>query len=206
MNVPRWPVVGVGLAVLWLFLRGVTPATLLPEFLTGLAFGLPLAFFLRGFYTPRVTLGHDLRAPFYAVLYVFVFLKELSTANLDVAYRVLAPSMPIDPDVVAVPLRVETDLAVTTIANSISLTPGTLTMDHDHETNVLYVHAIDGSDRDAILSTVRTWEDYALVVFDEEGHPEDPTPEPPGVGSGREQPQRDGGASGSGGGGESNGR
>jgi multicomponent Na+:H+ antiporter subunit E len=170
----KWPVVGLVLAVLWLFVRGVAPGetveatlrTVAGEFLIGLAVGLPTAFALRRYYLPRVPIGRSLRVTPYAALYVLVFLRELLTANLDVAYRVLAPSMPIDPDVIAVPLRVESDAAVTTIANSITLTPGTLTMDHDAETNTLYVHAIAAKDHESIVAPIRTWEDYALVIFE----------------------------------------
>ena len=181
MKPRKWPVVGVLLAVLWLFVRGVAldPAAILGEFLIGLAFGLPVAFAFRRFYTERTDLTRNLRALPYAGIYVGLFLKELLTANLDVAYRVLAPSMPIEPDVVVVPLRVETDAAVTTIANSITLTPGTLTMDYDDETNTLYVHGITGKNRQAVVGPIRAWEDYALVIFDEERKPGDPVPEAP---------------------------
>ncbi len=173
-GVPKWPVVGVVLAVLWLFVRGVAPGesveatvrTVLGEFLIGLAVGWPTAFALRRYYLSRVSVGRSLRVAPYAVLYVVVFLRELLTANVDVAYRVLAPSMPIRPDVIAIPLRVESDAAVTTIANSISLTPGTLTMDHDAATNTLYVHTIAAKDRESVVSPIRTWEDYALVIFE----------------------------------------
>jgi multicomponent Na+:H+ antiporter subunit E len=89
--------------------------------------------------------------------------------------------MRINPDVVVVPLRVQTDAAITTIANSITLTPGTLTMDYDDETNTLYVHGITGRNREAVLDPIRTWEDYALVIFDEEKKPGDPVPQVPGV-------------------------
>ncbi|MFC4449574.1 Na+/H+ antiporter subunit E [Halorussus aquaticus] len=181
MKPRKWPVIGVLLAVLWLFVRGVSldPADVLGEFLIGLALGLPVAFAFRRFYTERTSLTRNLRAAPYALLYVGVFLKELATANFDVAYRVLAPSMPIDPDVVVVPLRVETDAAITTIANSITLTPGTLTMDYDDETNTLYVHGITGRNREAVVEPIRTWEDYALVIFDEDRKPGDPVPEVP---------------------------
>ncbi|WP_435179598.1 Na+/H+ antiporter subunit E [Halorussus sp. AFM4] len=181
MKPRKWPVVGVLLAVLWLFVRGVAldPAYVLGEFLIGLAFGLPVAFAFRRFYTERADLTRNLRALPYAGIYVGLFLKELLTANVDVAYRVLAPSMPIEPDVVVVPLRVESDAAVTTIANSITLTPGTLTMDHDEETNTLYVHGITGRNREAVVEPIRAWEDYALVIFDEERKPGDPVPEVP---------------------------
>jgi len=173
-----WPIAGAVLALLWLFLRGVPldARVFAGEVVMGFAVGLPTAYLFRRLYAPRVAAGRALRAAPYAALYAAVFLWEVVTANVDVAYRVLAPSMPIRPSVIEVPLRVETDAAVTTIANSITLTPGTLTMDHDEETNTLYVHAIDGRDPEAILSPIRRWEDYALVIFDEERKPGDPVP------------------------------
>ncbi len=191
----KWPVIGVVLAILWLFVRGVAldPMKILGEFLIGLAFGLPIAFTFRNFYTPETNALRNVEAVPYAVLYVAVFLKELATANIDVAYRVLAPSMPIKPGVVVVPLRVKTDGAITTIANSITLTPGTLTMDYNEDANILYVHSIDARDPDAIVEPIRTWEEYALVIFDEEGKPGDPIPEVPqeltAVNSARNEPR-----------------
>lgn len=176
----NWLVQGVALAVLWLFVRGVeiTPTTVFTEFLLGLVVGLPVAFFLRRFYRDETDLARTARAVPWAVRYLLVFLKELVTANVEVAYRVLSPSLPIDPSVVEVPLRVESELAITTIANSITLTPGTLTMDHDAETNTLYVHSLAG-EREEVLAPIRTWEDYAIRVFGEEAAPDDPPPPRP---------------------------
>jgi multicomponent Na+:H+ antiporter subunit E len=189
----RWLPIGLSLAVLWLFVRGVDPgplpgglATIAEEFVIGLLVGLPTAFVLRRFYAPEFAVRPSLRAAPYAGLYLAVFIREVITANIDVAYRVLAPSMPIEPDVIAVPLRVESDAAITTIANSITLTPGTLTMDHDAETNTLYVHGIDCEDEEALLAPIRTWEDYALVIF-EARDPSTPVPDRPG------RPSADGG-------------
>jgi multicomponent Na+:H+ antiporter subunit E len=176
----QWPVAGLALAVLWLFVRGVTadPWNVLEESIIGLGVGMPIAYATRNLYTEMVSVGGGIRSVPYALVYVAFFLKELVTANVEVAYRVLAPSMPIHPDVVEVPLRVESDLAVTTIANSITLTPGTLTMDYDDERNSLYVHAISGKDHDAVVDPIRRWEDYALVIFDEDLDPGDPVPDP----------------------------
>jgi multicomponent Na+:H+ antiporter subunit E len=170
----KWPLTGVVLAVLWLFVRGVTAgpdftATLSNvggEFLIGLLVGWPTAYALRRYYADEFAVEGNLRVVPAALAFLGTFLYELLTANVDVAYRVLAPSMPIDPDVVAVPLRVESDVAITTIANSITLTPGTLTMDHDAETNTLYVHAIAAEDLESVLGPIRQWEDSALVVFE----------------------------------------
>lgn len=173
-----WPVSGVALAVLWLFVRGVdlVPARLGAEFVIGLALGLPMAYAARRLYERHIDAGHYLRAVPYILLYVTVFVKDLLIANFDVAYRVLAPSMPIEPAVVVFPLRVQKNVAITTIANSITLTPGTLTMEHDETRNALVVHAIDGRDPEAVRRPIRRWEDYALLIFDEDLKPGDPAP------------------------------
>lgn len=174
----RWPVNGLILAVLWLFVRGVplAPERLAEEFLIGLTVGVSLAWVVRRFYAPNLPLSRSLRVAPYAALYLLVFLKDLVIANLSVARIVLSPSLPIEPAVVEVPLRVRTDAGITTIANSITLTPGTLTMDYDSDHNSLYVHSLAAPDRESIVDPIRTWEDYALVIFDEDLKPGDPVP------------------------------
>lgn len=176
----RWPVAGTILAVLWLFVRGVTlePATVAGEFLIGLAVGFPIAFVFRRMYSTTVPLGTVLGAVPAAVVYVVLFVKEVVIANLDVAYRVLSPAMPIRPAVIRLPLRVEKDIAITTIANSITLTPGTLTMDYDEDRNALYVHSLYCEDPEDVTAPIRAWEDYALRIFDEDADPSTPAREP----------------------------
>jgi len=176
----RWPVIGAALAVLWLFVNGVelAPMPLAGGALSGLAIGMSIAYLFRRFYATDLAIGGLIRSIPATVIYLVLFLTELVTANVDVAYRVLAPSMPIEPDVIEIPLRVESDAAITTIANSISLTPGTLTMDYDQDRNSLYVHAIAGRDRELVVAPIRQWEGYALRIFDEERSPTDPVPDP----------------------------
>jgi len=164
----RWVLQGVALAVLWMFVRGapLTISGIVTEFVLGLVVGLAISYSLRRFYAPESPLvwrPHTLR---YVLGYLWTFLKQLLVSNVDVARRTLSPSMPIDPTVVEVPLRVRSDVAITTIANSITLTPGTLTIDYDEENHALSVHSIDG-DREALVDSVRTWEDYAFVIFGE---------------------------------------
>lgn len=78
--------------------------------------------------------------------YLPIFFWEMLKANFDVAYRVVHPRMPIRPGIVVVKTDLKTDVGKLFLANSITLTPGTLTMDvsGDH----LFVHWINVKDED----------------------------------------------------------
>ena len=174
-----WPTAGALFGILWVFVHGPPLAgdALLGSLLLGLAVGFPLAYVFRRLYAEVVNVRRSIRGVPYAVLYLLTFVREALVSSLDVTYRVLAPSQPIEPEVILIPLRVRTDLGVTTIANSITMTPGSLTLDYDPEQNAVYVHVIDGSDPVDIVDPIRVWEDYALVIFDEELSPGDPAPD-----------------------------
>ena len=73
----------------------------------------------------------------YAGLFYYVM-----KANLDVVYRALHPQMPIHPGIVKIKTNLKSDSAITALANSITLTPGTLTVDVT-EDGYLYVHWIN---------------------------------------------------------------
>lgn len=69
------------------------------------------------------------------------FFVALAKANLDVAYRVITGK--IKPGIVRISPDLKTDLGVTMLANSITLTPGTLSVDIDENTNDLFIHWIN---------------------------------------------------------------
>ena len=79
---------------------------------------------------------------FWFLVYVPVFFYYVVRANLDVVYRALHPAMPIRPGIVKIRTRLKTDSAITALANSITLTPGTLTVDLTDD-GYLYVHWIN---------------------------------------------------------------
>lgn len=80
-------------------------------------------------------------APLYLVRYLIHFFIALVVANLDLARRVLSPSLPIRPAVVEVTTELQSPLGRMLLANSITLTPGTLVIDVID--NRLLVHWID---------------------------------------------------------------
>jgi len=81
---------------------------------------------------------------FWAACYLFALAWWVMLANLDVAFRVLHPDVPINPGIVKVKTKLKSESARTALANSITLTPGTMTVDISDE-GYLYVHWINVS-------------------------------------------------------------
>jgi multicomponent Na+:H+ antiporter subunit E len=77
---------------------------------------------------------------FWFLVYLVIFLWECIKANIDVAYRVLHPAMPIRPGIVKVKTTLKSDLAKMLLANSITMTPGTISVDIIDDN--LYIHWI----------------------------------------------------------------
>ncbi len=102
------------------------------DFLTGFVTASLVSVVLAPVVASRTSpIGVTLRRLVRLLVYVPYLLKEIAVANLQIAYVVLHPDMPIDPKFVHVRAAVWDDGAVTTLANSITLTPGTLTVSVD---------------------------------------------------------------------------
>ncbi len=102
----------------------------------------------------------------YSIAFIFVFIFELVKSNLDVAFRVLSPKLPINPGIVKVKTNLTSDLGRMTLANSITLTPGTLTVDIKDE--FIYVHWIDVTNKDIDAATekiVKTFEKLLIEIY-----------------------------------------
>ncbi len=78
----------------------------------------------------------------YGILYLSRFLWEMIKANFQVAYIVLHPMRPIKPGIVKIKTGLTRDISLTLLGNSITLTPGTFTVDVDPEKKELYIHCI----------------------------------------------------------------
>ena len=79
---------------------------------------------------------------FWVLVYVPVFFYYMIKANFDVVYRALHPKMPIKPGIVKIKTNLKTQSGITALANSITLTPGTLTVDLTDD-GFLYIHWIN---------------------------------------------------------------
>ncbi len=104
---------------------------------------------------------------FYFFLYIFYFIWQMIKANLDVARRVVDPKLPINPGIVKVETKLQNNIAKLALANSITLTPGTLTV--DVRDKYLYIHWVDVKDTDvekASEEIVKGFEKYLEVIFE----------------------------------------
>lgn len=77
---------------------------------------------------------------FWFIIYFPLFVWYCIRANLDVAFRAIHPKMPLRPGIVKIKTSLKKDISKTFLANSITLTPGTMTVDIDGE--YLYIHWI----------------------------------------------------------------
>ena len=99
----------------------------------------------------------------FAVYFVYILIK----ANVEVAWEVITPGYTMEPRLLAYSVAGLSDVEITTLANAITLTPGTLSADVDDAGTTLYIHCMYARDRDeaiAALDGLRNW--LLREVFD----------------------------------------
>lgn len=100
-----------------------------------------------------------------AVRLAVVFLGQLVAANAVVAWEVVTPTHYMRPGIIRVPLRSRTDLEVTLLANLISLTPGTLSLEVADDHSELFVHGLHVHSPEDLRHQVAKLEDLILAVL-----------------------------------------
>ena len=133
----------------------------------GLAVAGITTFFFGKYYFQNVVKFIQPRRYYWFIIYLFIFIWECIKANFDVAYRVLHPKMPIRPGIVRVPLNLKSPFARTMLANSITMTPGTITVDIVDDN--MYVHWIYITSEDPVEYTKKVsgrFENYIKKIFE----------------------------------------
>ena len=111
--------------LIWLLIAGFA----VEELILGGVTALILAVIIARHVSYSFGIGIVWRLIRFIVIYIPLFLYKLVLANIDMAYRVLSPRLPINPRVVLVPTSLKSDFSKLVLANSITLTPGTLSLD-----------------------------------------------------------------------------
>ncbi|HUU74736.1 MAG TPA: Na+/H+ antiporter subunit E [Methanoregulaceae archaeon] len=133
------------------------------ELIAGLALSLVTAGITRNFFcrSGSYRMANPARFLLIPLYFIGPFLLEVTKANLDVAYRVITGK--VRPGIIRVSSDLKTDLGIFMLANSITLTPGTITVDIDEATHDLYVHNINLSPGEEEKEVIRDSELFSLV-------------------------------------------
>ena len=125
--------------LIWLLIAGFA----VEEVILGGVVALILAMIIARYVRYSFGIGLVWQLIKFIVIYLPLFLYKLVLANIDMAYRVLSPRLPINPRIVKVPTSLKSDFLKLILANSITLTPGTLSL--DVEDGSVLVHWVNAS-------------------------------------------------------------
>jgi multicomponent K+:H+ antiporter subunit E len=151
MILRRWlphPVGSLFLALVWLLLTGSYD---LGALVIGLALGLLLPALLWRLWPG----GVRLRRPQRLLWLMLVVLFDIVVANISVARLVLGRNAALRPQFMRMRSRLEEPLAITILANTISLTPGTVSVQVEPDGRTLVIHGLDVDDPAKVLATIR---------------------------------------------------
>lgn len=136
------------LALVWAMLNGeINPANLIIGFILGYF----VLFLARGALGPSPYFGRALNLIHFAAF----FLYEIFNSNIKVALDVLTPKHSMAPRIIAISLAAKTDAEITLLANLISLTPGSLSLDVSDDKKVIYAHVMYAEDADAAKQDIK---------------------------------------------------
>ena len=134
------------LIIYFLFWLAYTSSLAPEELIIGIVIAAFLSLFTYKSFTQLKSDNNILKRTAAFITYIPIFIIEMVKANIDVARRVINPNLPINPGIVKINTSLKSDYAKLFLANSITLTPGTLTM--DVKDNYLYIHWIDVTSSD----------------------------------------------------------
>ncbi len=137
----RITVASIGLFVIWLLL--ISNRLSVSGLIAGLIASILTAWLSSNHLKFIDHLKFSVAMPIHIARYLGVFMVALFKANIDMARRILSPKLPINPEVVLIETKLKSPLGKLLLANSITLTPGTLTIDVLEDK--LQIHWVDGS-------------------------------------------------------------
>ncbi len=159
----RWlphPLLTPTLAVVWLLLNN---SAALGHVLLGLLLGWLIPLFTLRFWPETIRIRH----PGTLLRFLLTVLYDIVVANLSVARLILGNSDRLSPAFIELPLRLTSDLAISFLANTICLTPGTVSAHLSPDRRFLLVHALDAPDPDAVRAHIQArYESPLLEVFE----------------------------------------
>ena len=147
----RWlphPLLSISLVTIWLLLVNQLSVG---HLLLGVLLGLAVPLYTARFWPDRV----HVRKPLVLLRFIAVVLYDILVANIAVARLIMGRQDRLKPAFLELPLRLETDVAISVLANTISLTPGTVSTYLSADRRCLIIHSLHTTDPEEMLETIR---------------------------------------------------
>lgn len=156
------PLLTVSLAILWLLLVNQLTAG---HVVLGALLGWLIPFATSSFWPEQLRIRH----PLTLLRFLIVFVIDIVHGSFVVAWLILRGPKRLRPVFVEVPLALKTDLVISLLANTISLTPGTVSAKLSADKRTLIVHTIDTGDAAALVAEIKQrYETPLKQIFEEE--------------------------------------
>ncbi len=143
------PIFSLVLLVVWMLLNNTLSAG---HILLGSVIALVLPWATAGFWADQL----HLHKPGLALRFLLLVLWDITVANIQVAKLILSPRRKLRPAFVHYPLDMDNDFAITVLAATISLTPGTVSIDVSSDHRTLLVHGLDVDDEAALIAEIKS--------------------------------------------------
>ncbi|WLD92159.1 Na+/H+ antiporter subunit E [Alkalihalobacillus sp. AL-G] len=140
--------INLAIGLIWMFLSETYTFV---SFLIGFVIGIFLLLLLNRF-IPDTFYFNYVVAIWRLIL---LFIKELFIANIDVLKMVYKPKLDMQPGIIALPTELRSNWEITLLANLITLTPGTLSVDVSSDNRFIYIHAMDLPDVDEVITQIK---------------------------------------------------
>lgn len=136
------------LAIAWIFLTGELE---FQNFVEGFVIGFIIIFITRNV----TSTSNYLKKIPKIIHFIFYFLFELIVANIKVTIDILTPRHRMTPAIIAVPLTIDRNYEISLLANLITLTPGTLSLDLSSDKKILFVHSMYVDDPEKFRNSIK---------------------------------------------------
>jgi len=143
------PIFSLVLLLVWLLLNNTLAAG---HILLGSVIALVLPWATAGFWADRL----HLHKPGLALRFLLLVFWDITVANIQVAKLILGSRRKLRPAFVHYPLELDNDFAITVLAATISLTPGTVSIDVSADHRTLLVHGLDVDDEEALIAEIKS--------------------------------------------------
>ena len=139
----------------------------LQHIFVGIIVALVVALLLGDLFTNRPALFLQPQRYLWFLYFIPVFIWECVMANIDIARYIISPKLSLKPGIIKIKTSLKTEIALTYLANIITLTRGAITVDLDKNNGFLYLHCIAADDKkETVKSAVKKFENIIKRIFE----------------------------------------